>query len=446
MNASKRPEIEDTDKDLSKKVRKKPSPKAQEGTVSQPDRRGRAKTFLEELQKEPPAETQEEPISEPGRMQKAKAFRKVLQDKGAQEESSSKLHVGIAGAMQKMLKEEAPHSGRGESVATELPLKNKDSVDVRGELDLEQQDISNQYRKTTEFTQRILHDIKEERPIRAEDVESEISQLADKLILGSQEMLLLSTRPAEHYMEDYPLSSMINVSILAMNIAMTLNYNKSKLVQLGSSAFMANVGMVRLLPIVASKTKLKQKEYVEVKKHPLYGAEILVALGFPEAYVKVALQHHERNDGSGYPNSLEGSRIDEFAGIVGLAEVVESLSHNRAYRSFIPIHQVIREVVENWRALFSLRIVRALVKALGIFPVGTEVVLSSGETAKIIRNNPASSLRPIVEVLGKRDGDTDARPNIIDLMDKPFVYIKGPVRGTGIPKEDLQSTKHKTDS
>lgn len=430
MKAEERQDIEDKGEGLSKKARKKPSPKAQEEPVSQPDRGERARTFLTELQKEPPANMQEEPISEPGRMQKARAFREVLQDKKAEEESSSRLHVDIAGAMRKMLKDSSSGSTPQEPGTLTSLIATQEPIDVRNELYQEQQEIHRQYHRAAEFTQTILHNIEDGKPIRPEDVESEISELANKLLLGSQEILLLSTSAAEDYAKDYLASSMVNVTVIAMKVAMSLGYNKSKLVQLGSCAFLANVGMVKLLPVVATPARLKSNEYKEVKKHTLYGAEILETLGFPENYVKVALQHHERKDGSGYPNGLKGNEIHEFARIVGLSEVVESMSHHRAHRSFIPIHEVVRNVVENWRPLFSSTVVRALVKALGIFPVGTEVILSSGETAKIIRNNPDSSLRPIVQVFGKLEDDNMVdHPKIINLMEKPFIYIKGPSRG-----------------
>lgn len=388
----------------------------------------KAKAFLEKLQ--------EGPSSGAERMEKARAFSQSLHGESpakTSEDSDSELHLDIADAMYKMLKT-SDTTARRELRKSLDPDDGRGTIDIYKELDQELQDICKLYKDIAKFTKEVLWKIEEETPIRVEDIESEISRLADKLILGSQEALFLSTRAAE-YNEDYLASSMINVSIIAMSIAMRLGYNKSKLVQLGGCAFLANVGMIKLMHIVTRPEKLKQREYKEIKNHPLYGAEILEKLGFPEIYVKVAQQQHERENGFGYPYGLKGNEIHEYAKIVGLAEIVESLSHHRAYRSSLPIHEVVKEVVETWKDSFSPRIMKALVESLGIYPVGTMVELTSGEVAKIIKNNPTSFLRPVVQILGKED-DLAEQPKIVDLTENPFLYIKRPLEATKRAKKD----------
>jgi HD-GYP domain-containing protein (c-di-GMP phosphodiesterase class II) len=347
------------------------------------------------------------------RMERAKAFLKAL------EEPAPQLSLSIAEAMCEVL-ENSPST-----TASRKPGEVPFFLDVNKELKEEEKEVFELYCNAVEFAKEALRNIEEGKSVEAEAVESEISKLANKLILGSQELLTLVTEAKGFSNEDYLASSMINVSVIAMKIVTMLEYNKSRLVQLGSNAFFANIGMLRLMPIV-SHERLSEKAYKEIKKHPLYGAEILERLDLPEGYIQTALQHHEREDGSGYPSGLRGDTIRESAKIVGLAEIVESLSHNRAFRPSLPIHSVLKEVVENWRGLIHPKIIRALVKAFGVYPIGTTVELSSGGIAKIIKNNPAFPMRPLVQVFLREDGKNN-QSKIIDLSGKTNLYIKKPV-------------------
>ncbi|MDO8137808.1 MAG: HD domain-containing phosphohydrolase [Candidatus Brocadiales bacterium] len=348
------------------------------------------------------------------RMEKAKAFSKML------EELAAHPSLSIAEAM---CNETSIINTNART--SEKPGKAPTSLHVVEELRQEEKEVLELYCNATEFAKETLCNIEGGKSVEAGTVELEISKLANKLILRSKELLTLATEAKEPSNGDYLASSMTNVSIIAMTVATVLGYNKPRLVQLGNCAFFANIGMIKLMPIVRHE-RLNAEAYKEIKKHPLYGAETLERLGLPKDYIQTALQHHEREDGSGYPSGLRGDMIHEFAKIVGLAEIVESLSHERPFRPALPIHSVVKEVVENWRGSIHPKIIKALVKVLGVYPVGTMVELSSGEIARIIKNDPVFPLRPWVQVFAKED-DENNQSKIINLSGKTNLYIKKPV-------------------
>ena len=131
--------------------------------------------------------------------------------------------------------------------------------------------------------------------------------------------------------DDYTFASLSNVSVLAIMTGITMGYNDLQLKELGVGAILHDLGKIRIDKSILSKTgELSKEEYEEVKRHPVYGFEILrqyqdVSL----LSANVAFQHHERWDGSGYPRGLSGENILEYARIVAACDVYDALLADR---------------------------------------------------------------------------------------------------------------------
>jgi HD-GYP domain-containing protein (c-di-GMP phosphodiesterase class II) len=220
---------------------------------------------------------------------------------------------------------------------------------------------------------------------------------------------------------------MVNTSILAIKIGRVVGCRAEELPWLGLAACLHDVGMV-IIPrrILEKSDELTEEEAALVRRHPDKGARILQSLGSEFKWLAtVALQEHERVDGSGYPAGLKGDEIHEYAKIVGLVDTYESLTHFRPYRPTKAAFDVVRDLITTDRTKFPDQLLRGIIHGLSTFPVGTHVRLNSSETARVVTTNPAFPLRPVVEVVVASNGERLDPPRRIDLSANTLLYITG---------------------
>jgi HD-GYP domain-containing protein (c-di-GMP phosphodiesterase class II) len=227
--------------------------------------------------------------------------------------------------------------------------------------------------------------------------------------------------------ETYPNlpAHMVNVAILAVKIGQGIGYGEEDLRRLALAACLHDVGMASIPRRILEKAgALTSEELALIRQHPEKGFRSLQALG-PEFnwLAVVALHQHEREDGSGYPQGLKGDQIHEYAKIVGLADVYESLTHARSYQKKRVPFDAVKEIMSANRHMFPDRILRGLIQGLSTFPVGSLVCLNSKEIARVVATSPAFPLRPVVEVLTDARGERLASPRRVDLAQNSLLYI-----------------------
>lgn len=224
---------------------------------------------------------------------------------------------------------------------------------------------------------------------------------------------------------------MVNVAIFSLKIGQGAGCRDDELPWLGLAACLHDVGMVIVPRRILDKPEaLSPDEMALVRQHPEKGFRILQALG-PEFewLANVALQEHEREDGSGYPRGLAGDQIHEYAKIVGLADVYEALSHNRPYRQMSSPVDVVKELISSQRRRFPDRILKGFIRGLSAFPVGSVVRLNSMEVGRIVATNPTLPLRPVVEVMQGSKGERLDPPRRLDLATNTLLFITGSYSG-----------------
>lgn len=216
-----------------------------------------------------------------------------------------------------------------------------------------------------------------------------------------------------------------NVCILSLKIGMELGYPAGELRQLGLAALLQDIGMARLPEeLLASSGPLSAAERAALRQGPEKGARLLGEVGLQYHWLaEVLLQVHERRDGSGYPRGLQGEEILECAQIVGLADVYESLVHHRPFRGCLGPVGALKEILHRERAAFPDRILKALIRGLTTFPVGSLVRLNSGEIGRVVAKNPDFPLRPVMEILLRPGGKALDQPRI-DLSKNPLLHIQ----------------------
>lgn len=261
-------------------------------------------------------------------------------------------------------------------------------------------------------------------PVEGKEIVVKMDRLVDQIALACEELMGLTGKSTP---DNYLYGHSVNVCILSIGVGLGLGYNKSRLIELGTSSLLHDIGMIKVMDIAQQPQRLTKAEYEAVKEHPIYGVEILKkARELPKVAIYVAHGQHERMTGAGYPRGLKDDQINEYARIVGLVDTYEALTHPRPYRKkFLP-YEAMKEILKN-KALFEPRFLKILIAELGIYPVGSWAELNTGEAGKVVRVNKGFPLRPTVNVIFGPDGRKLEEVKSIDLTKHPTLYIKKPL-------------------
>ncbi|MCA9281663.1 MAG: HD domain-containing protein [Phycisphaeraceae bacterium] len=211
--------------------------------------------------------------------------------------------------------------------------------------------------------------------------------------------LALHGRPMDDYLPEHAFTA----AALNVAIASHLEWPQRAVMNAGLAGLLSDVGMM-LVPDRIRKTSraLDDAELHAARRHVWTGTALLTRIeGLPEAVIRSAHRHHERLDGSGYPRGLRGDRLDDVSRVVAVADAYAAATHPRVHKPAKRPYDAMAEII----ALGSVgtldrRAVHALVCAAGLFPVGTGVVLSTGETGVVVCVNRSSVDRPMVRVRG----------------------------------------------
>lgn len=225
--------------------------------------------------------------------------------------------------------------------------------------------------------------------------------------------------------DQYTFSHSVNVCVLALITGISLKYDEGKLRELGIGAMLHDIGKTKVPKEVLNKPgNLTTEEYDIVKKHTNYGYELLKKSQVLSTYASyIALTHHERYDGGGYPLGLKGAEIHEFAKIVAVADVYDAMTSDRIYRKRININDAVEYLVGMGEHQFDYNIVKAFLEHITIYPPGTCVLLNSGEKAIVVDINKKYPNRPIIRILFDQEGQRLREPLEIDLTKNNTLLI-----------------------
>ena len=150
---------------------------------------------------------------------------------------------------------------------------------------------------------------------------------------------------------------------LAIRIAQEMKLPEDKIEGIRIASLIHDIGKIGIPTEILSKpTKLTDIEFSLIKGHPQIGYDILKSIDFSYPVVQIVLQHHERLDGSGYPNNLRGNKIILEARILGVADVAEAMSSHRPYRPALGIDKALEEISKNRGILYDPEVVDVCLK------------------------------------------------------------------------------------
>jgi len=218
--------------------------------------------------------------------------------------------------------------------------------------------------------------------------------------------------------DSYTYQHSVGASIWAVALGRQLGLPKPDLRSLAVGGLLFDVGKLQLNPeLLGADRTLSDAEFVELRSHVARGVEMIRHSGLMNKDVlEMVAHHHERHDGSGYPAGLRGDNIPVFARIAAIVDCYDAITSHRSYARGIPPSAAIKKLYE-WRDLeFQAELVEEFIQAVGIYPAGTLVELSSGEVAVVVAEYRTRRLRPKVMVLLDANKQPVADVSIVDLQ------------------------------
>lgn len=225
-------------------------------------------------------------------------------------------------------------------------------------------------------------------------------------------------------MDAYTYQHCVNVAVLSLVMGMSLNLPKNDLKDLCVGALIHDIGKV-FVPkeIIVKNSSLTDDEFALMKTHPSKGYEYLSnAINLSSNSKLVILQHHEKEDGSGYPMALKGDQISLLAKIVAITDVYDALTSDRPYRKALSPCEALEFIMAGSGTHFDPDLVEAFTKVIVPFPTGTIVKLSNGEIAMVEETPPNYPLRPTIKIL-KSSIDNDRVGININLLTELSLVI-----------------------
>jgi HD-GYP domain-containing protein (c-di-GMP phosphodiesterase class II) len=195
-------------------------------------------------------------------------------------------------------------------------------------------------------------------------------------------------------------------AIISIIIGTHLKLPIHRLIELGAAALCHEIGMLKLPPgVYREKSALSEKERELILMHPRFGYELLKSYNFPLAVCIPALEHHERENGTGYPRGLSKDRATLYSKIIMVACSYAAITADRPHRDARMAYAGITDLLRDESKQYDESIVRALVLSLSIYPIGQDVELSNGRKGRVIDTNPEDPRYPIVQIFNEQPSD-----------------------------------------
>jgi len=221
--------------------------------------------------------------------------------------------------------------------------------------------------------------------------------------------------------------SSVNTAILSALCALEINLPHHRIINIINGALLHDAGMLRLPKQVTEKRGgLSEAEHQLIRSHPMIANKIVVKeLHFLDDVGNIVLQHHERWDGTGYPNHIAGDYIDIGARIVSIADAFEAMVSPKPYRNSITGNQAVKNLLSDNSRRFDPSILKAFVLIMGIYPIGSIVRLNNGAVARISEVRAIAPLRPKVQIIVDQSNKIyrNEQGEFLDLFTEKGLYI-----------------------
>jgi putative nucleotidyltransferase with HDIG domain len=264
----------------------------------------------------------------------------------------------------------------------------------------------------------LMMDVRLGKQIELEQVDPIVGRMSES-ILRNQDALLSLCRIKQK--DNYTFLHSVSIGALMMSFARAVNLSPEEMRLVGIGGMLHDIGKMKVPDEILNKPgKLTDTEFDIMRSHVVYSRDILSDTpGIAQASLDVAAQHHERYDGSGYPLKLKGSEMSIYGQMASIVDVYDAITSDRCYHKGMEPTVALRKMFEWSKFHFNPELVHTFVRSIGIYPVGTLVMLESGRIGIVIEQREASLVQPLVRVVFNAKKEYYIKPEDVDLS-KPL--------------------------
>jgi putative nucleotidyltransferase with HDIG domain len=251
------------------------------------------------------------------------------------------------------------------------------------------------YNNTRRFISKTYEDIKANQTVNVKTAKGLVSDMTENITINPHAMQWLTYLKERH---EYTLTHSINVCILALTFGRHMKLARTELELLGLGALLHDIGKLKVPSAVLDKPgRLTPDEFEVMKSHPVEGYKILKSDELmPLESLEVVLHHHERVNGEGYPDRLNGDHISLITKMSSIVDVYDAITSDRCYHDGISPYKALQNIY-NWaKNDFDKHLVEEFMSCMGIYPVGTIVELNDGQTGIVLSATEKTRLRPVI--------------------------------------------------
>ena len=315
-------------------------------------------------------------------------------------------------------------------VSTEKAAK-KDQKETAENAILQLPDILNHSELYTEYLAIILTmdifltEVKKRNPVAPRPIDGIALRLRNLLAADRASVIsfILSAQIPDREMA----KALIDTAILAETIANFMKLPEDYIDDLVLASLLHDCGMLRVSDtILKKKGQLSDTEMQTVAAHTVYGYKaVLSEFMYTERIAMLVLQHHERWDGKGYPNGLDKDSIEIGARIIAVVDAFVAMTSQKAYRSALLGYDAMKTLLADKGRRFDYEVIKAMIQSIGVYPIGSIVLMNDTSIARVIGIIPDAPLRPLIRVLIDETGHQypNNKGKSIDLREYKNTFI-----------------------
>ena len=316
-----------------------------------------------------------------------------------------------------------------------------DQTTIEDELPMAQE----AHEKVENAVQSVIADLNKSKSLELDKVNDAVGWMVESVVRNPDGMIWLTRlKSVDAYTYDHGL----NTAIYLIAFGRHLGLSEEQLQMIGTVGLMQDVGKIKLpRALLEKRAKLSPPELKIFQSHVSHSIEVMrTSKDASESLIQAIGQHHERYDGSGYPNGVAGDSISLLGGMAGIADTYSAMISARPYAQAISVQQALHNLYSTRDQAFKADLVEQFIQCVGVFPVGSLVELNTGEVAVVVSQNRARRLKPRVMLVLDKNRQSFPSPVMLDLIYDPPVPGKDEayriVRGlqAGIYDHDPQKT------
>jgi putative nucleotidyltransferase with HDIG domain len=279
------------------------------------------------------------------------------------------------------------------------------------------------YRSAKGVVEAAMNDVRIGRAIDSEAVSRLVTGIVDSILRNADALVSLSRLKS---FDEYTFFHSVNTSVLSVALGRRLGFSPEDLHLLGSGTLLHDIGKTKIpLEILNKPGRFEAHEFEIMKQHALRGVEVLRATtGFQEDIIRPALEHHERVDGTGYPFGRQRAELTPFGLIASIVDVYDAMTSDRCYHKGMPAHRVLQHLYNLGQdGHLESKFVQQFIQCVGVYPVGSCVLLNSGEAGIVSQLNEDQPVSP--KLILVRDANLcTMSPKTIDLKEQATKPIR----------------------